>query len=113
MVDHARLMRQVGKMTAVEIAQASLFDLLIPDDPEEASTATRPSTMADLARLPRERRAGVTRLLVALLDGLENDAQAFAYERALLADRFKGVFLTKIESAKLAQARKLLEEVGV
>lgn len=110
LIDSSRLMRQIGKMTAVEVAQFALFDMLVPEVDGDDS---RPGTMADLARLPVQRRQGVTRLLVAMLEGIEHDPEAFAYERALLADKFRGIFLTKVEAAKLAQARKLLEEVGV
>jgi len=111
MGDHAALMRQIGRMTAAEVAMQGLFDMLIPD---EASTRdTRPSTMADVARLPVQYRKNVTNLLVQLLDGIATDPEAFRYEQAILADKFGGVFLTKEKAAKLAAARKALEDVGV
>ena len=58
LIDAAALMRQIGKMTATEAAQACLFDLLVPSI--EGAESDRPVTMADLARLPDPKyRAGV------------------------------------------------------
>jgi len=113
LIDHATLMRQIGRMTATSAAQAVLFDLLVPDAAEGEPDTGRPATMKDLARLPMPRRAGVVRLLVSLLQGIAEDPEAYAYERAYLADRFGRVFITRREAEKIAQAKRLLEDVGV
>jgi hypothetical protein len=110
LLDHVTLLKQIGGMTATAIAQGLLFDLTVP---EEAGDEARPVSMEDLARLPASRRSGVLRLLVSVLDGIARDPTAFAVERAYLADRFGRIFITKREAAKLAEARRLLEEIGV
>ena len=111
LIDHARLMRQIGNMTAGAIAQHALFDILIPLEDGE-KIADRPVSMDDLTHLPAERRSGVVKLLAKLLDSIQNDPVAWEAERAYLAERYGKVFLTKNEAAKLAHARRLLEEIG-
>jgi hypothetical protein len=112
LLDHARLLKQAGRMTAVEVAQFAMFDLLVPQD-KDAPDAPRPVDMADIARLPIPRRAGLLALLQTLLDGLANDPVAFEAERAVLADKYGGIFLTKANAAKLVQIKRPFEEVNL
>jgi hypothetical protein len=107
---HARLMQQIGQMTGVEVAQLALFDILIP---ARDGDAQRPASMDDLASLPVERRAGLFQLFQRYLEAMQRDPRAFAAERAVVADRFGKVFITREEAGKLAQAKRLLEEVGI
>jgi hypothetical protein len=112
LIDSAELMKQIGGWTAGAIAQQVLFDLLVPDGPA-GGKESRPATMQDLARLPMPRRKGVVDLLVRMLQGIADDPEAYAYERTFLADKFGRIFITRGEAAKIAEARKLLEGVGV
>jgi hypothetical protein len=112
LLDNAKLLRQVGKMTAVEIAQLMLFDLLVPDD-KDAPDAPRPINMSNIARLPIPRRAALFSLLQTLLDGLANDPVAFEAERVVLADKYGGIFISKANAAKIAQIKRLFEEVNL
>jgi hypothetical protein len=112
LVDAAKLMKQIGQMSGLAIAQGLLFNLLVPEAEGEAKAA-RPATMEDLAKLPEARRTGVLALLVKLLEGIERDPVAYATERALLADRFGRIFITRGQAAAIARAKQALEEVGV
>lgn len=109
---NALLLRQIGQMTAAQVAQMALFELLVPATDDETGEE-RPDTWRDLARLPVDRRAGMFHLFRDYLDAMDADPQAFAYERAIIADSYGRVFISKAEADKLAQAKKLLEEVGV
>lgn len=109
LIDHATLLKQIGKMTSEEAAERMLFDVTIPREDADADRELGPE---QLAQLPSKRRAGYTRVLCALLDRLQSDPAAFSVERAYLADRYGKIFLTKGDAAKLAAARKLLEEIG-
>jgi hypothetical protein len=112
MLDHAVLMKQIGGMAADAVAEACLFDLTVPL--EECEKVERNLLGPDdLARLPEARRGGWTKVLVRMLDRLAADPEAWATERAAIASRFGGVFITAPERAKLAQAKKLLAEIGV
>lgn len=108
---HARLLQQIGRMTASEVAQMALFEILVPQQDDD--DGERPESMSDLARLPVERRAGLFQLFRRYLDAMESDPEAFASERAVIADQYGKVFITKGEADKLAQAKRLLEEVGI
>lgn len=109
---HALLMRQISGMSALQIAQLNLFDLLIPRERNE-SDDDRPVSMDDLARLPAPRRAGVLHLVQHFLDALAKDPAAWEAERAVLADKYGPVFLTKGQATALRQAKRLLAEVDV
>lgn len=108
--DYAGLLKQISGMTTMAIAQQVLFDLTVPTAAEDTA---RPVSMADLAKLPPPRRAGLLKVLGKLLEGIAEDPVAFAVERAFLADRYGRVFLTKADADKVAQAKRLLEEVPV
>jgi hypothetical protein len=112
LLSNAKLIGQIGRMTAVEVSQLMLFDLLIPAVEGEDENA-RPVSMNDLAALPVQRRAGMFNLFKKFLDAMENDPVAFAAERTVLADQYGTIFISKIDAQKLAQAKKLLEEVGI
>jgi len=112
MIDAGTLLRQIGGITAVEIAQHALFDALVPAEGDE-KLAERPVSMRDLASLPIERRRGVFELLATLLDGIARDPTAFAIERAALAERFGPVFLSKPQAEALAEAKRLLASIEV
>lgn len=112
MIDHATLLRQIGNVTAVQVVQHTLFDCLVPAEAGQA-IGDRPVSMRDLAALPIEKRSGVFELLATLLDGIARQPEAFAVERAALADRFGRVFLTRPEADALAEAKKLLATIGV
>jgi hypothetical protein len=91
LIDHAALMRQIGKMTAAEIATACLFDLLLPREIAQ-ELDNPPVSMADLAKLPAAGRAGVFNLMMTFLQGLADDPVAFRAERAAIGGRFGKMF---------------------
>ncbi len=106
LIDAAALMRQIGKMTATEAAQACLFDLLVPSI--EGAESDRPVTMADLARLPDPKyRAGVLALMMKFLDGLAEDPVAFRAERAAIADKYGGMFVSRKDAETLRASKNL------
>ena len=106
----AHLMKLIGQMTATQVAEMSLLDLVVPDA-EVERPEDRPTTMSDLARLPADRRSGLVRVFRNLLDAMDNDPEAWAAERAMLADEYGTVFLTRAEAGKIAAAREALEAV--
>ncbi|MCE5279402.1 MAG: AsnC family protein [Planctomycetaceae bacterium] len=109
--DHAKLMTQITGMSATAVAELTMFDQLISVADEEAD-ADRPSTWAEIAKLPVERRTGLFSLLRRMLVGIKEDPVAFAAERTCLADEFGAIFLTKADKANLDKARQLLQEIG-
>ena len=65
-----------------------------------------------IARLAPPKRTALLGILTKLLDGLAEDPEAFAVERIALADKYGRVFMSTKDAAKLAAARKLLDEIA-
>jgi len=103
LIGNARLMKALSRMTAVEVGQMMLFDLLIPDDGEAGGQA-RPVCMKDLAKLPPTRRQSVVRLVRNFLDALKDDPEAWEAERAALADAYGPVFITHEQAEQFEAA---------
>jgi hypothetical protein len=112
LIDHAILMRQIGKMTAAEIATMYLFDLLVPSDIAR-ELDNPPVSMADLAKLPVAGRAGVFQLMMTFLQGLADDPVAFTAERGAIAQRFGKMFLSAKDAATIAKVKELMSEVSI
>ena len=111
LISHAQLMRQVGRMTATEIAQHMLIDLTVLT--EDGDDEPLPSGMDQLARVPVERRRGLLDVFIGYLDAIANDPEAFRAERDVIREKHGGLFLTEGQVGMLRQAKELMTQAGV
>ena len=111
MVGYAKLMKQIGKFTVAEIAQQTLFDLLMK--PCENGDIPQVNSVADLAEIPGPQRAEITNLLFSLLEGIQRDPLNFAVEKAELSKRFGKVFISETDARRIARAKEIMSEISV